>query len=193
MLATLAAILACATAQAGLIGSTVDIVAQNGLRGAPCKIGSVNGKPVNAAVELKANGWSGRCSGAYSVDVTDTQILLKVLEPGNYQYALLDLVFGGGDEIAGVSFGGYSNFFDSSFPANGSNLLPTITFDSTAIHIAWRDVNQFNFNPDGTAAFNIMTRPGAAAAAAAAVPEPAGMALFGLALAGLFAARRRAA
>lgn len=186
-------------ANASLLGAVVDISAENGFASGSniCKTASAIGRTVDASTELVAADWDGIfCVGFYSADLSGNSITLTGLESGNYSFAALHIHISSGPAITGASFAGYTpNFFQPGGDFNDGNFLPTVTFDADDINIVWDtgdDAAQFLFNgpakggssPFGTAAFSVTTQQ--------SVPEPATLALVGLAFVGAAVARRKA-
>ncbi|WP_395344685.1 hypothetical protein PN836_007950 [Ningiella sp. W23] len=161
---------------AGLIGATVDLFADNGFRFsdgiAICKSAAIEGDTVGTGIELNSSDWSRDvCSGTYSVDITDQQILLTGLESGTYEYARFRLDVISGTTILAASFDGYtSNFLNPAGDFNDESFLPTVTFGADFVEIVWDTfgTGEFSFNgpgnfgvaPFGSAIFSVQTDRG---------------------------------
>lgn len=199
----LTAIGACAIALSGvahasLSGATIDITAGNGFTGGSsiCKSAAATGRTVDSGVELMSADWTGVCVGYYSADVSDGLITLSGIESGNYSYASLHVHVTSGAAITGASFAGYtSNFFNPGYPNSDSNFVPLVTFDADDIYVVWDtsdDSSQFLFNGPGNGGSDPFGTAMIRFTSGETVPEPTSAALFGLALAGLAFARKRA-
>jgi hypothetical protein len=191
----LLALAVAGTAEAGLIGATVNITAGNGFGFNNCKDAAVVSRTVTGSGELAGSDWTGVCVGYYAADITDNLITLSPLEWGNYDTATFDLHVVSGTTITGASFVGYTHdFFDpDTYGTNDTNFFPVVTFGASDVHIVWDSspTDQFAFNgpynngtaPFGTALFEVTS---------VQVPEPGStMFLLGIGLAGLRAWRKR--
>lgn len=182
-LGTIALVLVSAvSAGAQLTGSTVTLIAGNGLPD-PCRDALVT-RTVGSGPGLVLADWMGGCAGAYSANVFASGLSLVASEWGNYTLGTLHLSFVGAPTISDVFFLGFTgNFLYPDYSRNQSNLTPTVTFDGTDIDITFdpggEDEFAFNEAGLGTAEFSIT-------AESLVTPEPATLTLLATGLVGLF-------